>query len=596
MRRCMGPVGVVGDIIVLVVQSLAPTRQQAFAAVLVPAFPEGKIVLLCPGEHVMSEDRLGFLPFTAEAAVSERNLLVLFEARYIHRQVAPHTPTPMRRRSSSGLRARGQRAPVPRIVPVGSVVNKRVDAGAQETAYWSAQIVDQTSQSERRRQAIRDLSVGSSWSSSVYLPSSLTDALAQIQIASFHGHGHGPINYRVHHRQRFDLDSPNATRSPAEPTVGNGGGGGSGKERKGKERADPPPPTQQEPSTPTSTPSSQSHEIGRRLRRAYVALQRKEEHLPTAATNSAGASSLVSPSTTSPLSTASAGAGAKHTTLLRVAEIRVPLLAGLLLLLVVAGAALYRRHKKKQEQKWEQNRPPASCTRTPMQERGAGVVEPAGTRRSYPRDCGWDGGHSQRLCGRRGVGSGSGSSQTHGGADVPSTAGHGHSNSSLVIESLYNHRAHPRHRHGHSNSSVNHSTTNHVYAQSSVNNVRSSFGTTTTSTTTTYALAIARSPLLPPYVWYHPSPSRGCARTRSLLPRGRDTGTGMGTGARGRTDDGHGLAVRKTNGGGVDDAAPVHGYGVGSGSGNANDGRARPSTARSTRGEGLGGVRGARRC
>jgi hypothetical protein len=77
-------------------------RQQAFAAVLFPAFLEGKIALLCSGEHITSEDR--FFPFTvspfrssfwsnthtddysdfqAEAAASERNLLVLFEAGVI---------------------------------------------------------------------------------------------------------------------------------------------------------------------------------------------------------------------------------------------------------------------------------------------------------------------------------------------------------------------------------------------------------------------------------------------------------------------------------------------------------------------------------
>ncbi|KAJ7914406.1 hypothetical protein B0H13DRAFT_2325291 [Mycena leptocephala] len=101
-------VGVVDDIIVLVVQSLAPTRQQAFAAVLVPAFLEGKIVLLCSGEHVIYVGDI-VLPFTvspfhppfgsnthtdddsdfqAEATASKRNPLILFEARYIHRRVA----------------------------------------------------------------------------------------------------------------------------------------------------------------------------------------------------------------------------------------------------------------------------------------------------------------------------------------------------------------------------------------------------------------------------------------------------------------------------------------------------------------------------
>ncbi|KAJ7906016.1 ARM repeat-containing protein [Mycena leptocephala] len=156
-------VGVMGDIIGLVVQSLAPTRQQAFAAVLFPAFLEGKIALLCSGEYITSEDR--FLPFTAEATASERNLLVLFEAGVIplHPSVTIDADI---NACAEAILLRGlahtdnerQAEAVFRIV--GSVVNKHVDELGpflehKKTAYWSAQILDQTALPERRRQAIR---------------------------------------------------------------------------------------------------------------------------------------------------------------------------------------------------------------------------------------------------------------------------------------------------------------------------------------------------------------------------------------------------------------------------------------------------------
>ncbi|KAJ7923545.1 ARM repeat-containing protein [Mycena leptocephala] len=156
-------VGVVGDIIGLVVQSLAPARQQAFAAVLFPAFLEGKIALLCSGEHITSEDR--FLPFTAEATASERNLLVLFEAGVIplHPSVTLDADI---NACAEAILVRGlahtdnerQAEAVFRIV--GSVVNKHVDELGpflehKKTAHWSAQILDQTVLPERRRQAIR---------------------------------------------------------------------------------------------------------------------------------------------------------------------------------------------------------------------------------------------------------------------------------------------------------------------------------------------------------------------------------------------------------------------------------------------------------
>ncbi|KAJ7828878.1 hypothetical protein B0H13DRAFT_2436841 [Mycena leptocephala] len=85
----------------------------------------------------------------AEATTSERNLLVTLDV------TQTSTPASVRRRSSSGPRA-GQRVPVFRIVPVGSVVNvnKHVDELApflelehEKTAYWS----DQTALTERRR-------------------------------------------------------------------------------------------------------------------------------------------------------------------------------------------------------------------------------------------------------------------------------------------------------------------------------------------------------------------------------------------------------------------------------------------------------------
>ncbi|KAJ7923548.1 RNAPII transcription regulator C-terminal-domain-containing protein [Mycena leptocephala] len=155
--------GVVGDIIGLVVQSLAPKRQQAFAAVLVPAFLEGKIALLCSGEHVTSEDR--FFPFTAEAAASERNLLVLFEAGVVplHPSVTIDVDI---NACAEAILLRGlahtdnERQAEAVFRMVGSIVNKHVDELGpflehKKTAYWSAQILDQAALPERRRQAIR---------------------------------------------------------------------------------------------------------------------------------------------------------------------------------------------------------------------------------------------------------------------------------------------------------------------------------------------------------------------------------------------------------------------------------------------------------
>jgi hypothetical protein len=108
-------------------------------------------------------------------------------------------------------------------------------------------------------------------------------------------------------------------------------------------------------------------------------------------------------------------------------------------------------------------------------------------------------------------GAGSGSSQTHG-ADVPLTAptvGHGYSNSSLVTESLHDHRAHPR------------SWALQLVREPPTTRSRSLSPTTR---------SLPSGPPAPPR-----SPSRARARTRSLLPRGRDTGTATATATWGRT-------------------------------------------------------------
>ncbi|KAJ7227826.1 RNAPII transcription regulator C-terminal-domain-containing protein [Mycena haematopus] len=149
-------VGVAGDIVGLVVQSLAPARQQEFAEVLFPSFLAGKIAPLCAEEHVSAEDR--FFPFAAEATTAERNLLVLFEAgvtisadinictEAILVQGLAHADTPRQAEAVFHI--------------VGSIVNKHVDELGpflehKQTVYWPTQILDPTDTSpERRRQAI----------------------------------------------------------------------------------------------------------------------------------------------------------------------------------------------------------------------------------------------------------------------------------------------------------------------------------------------------------------------------------------------------------------------------------------------------------
>ncbi|KAJ7117461.1 Dos2-interacting transcription regulator of RNA-Pol-II-domain-containing protein [Mycena epipterygia] len=156
-------VGVVGDIIGLIIQSLEPPRQQTFAAVLFPAFLAGRIAALCSGEHVGAED--GFTPFSADAPVYVRNLLVLFEAGVIPLHPTVTVDADINACAETIL-VQGlahtdnerQTEAVFRIV--GSLVNKHVDELGpflehKKTAYWSAHILDHTDAPERRRQAIR---------------------------------------------------------------------------------------------------------------------------------------------------------------------------------------------------------------------------------------------------------------------------------------------------------------------------------------------------------------------------------------------------------------------------------------------------------
>ncbi|KAJ7905990.1 hypothetical protein B0H13DRAFT_2663042 [Mycena leptocephala] len=133
-------VGMVGDIIVLVVQSLAPTRQQAFAAVLVLAFLQGNIKSLWAGEHRIDS----FRSRPAEGTASERNPLILFEARYIYRRVTLDADINARV-SAEAILLRASRAQTTsaELAPFLEVEHKR-------TMYWS----DQTTPPERRRQAI----------------------------------------------------------------------------------------------------------------------------------------------------------------------------------------------------------------------------------------------------------------------------------------------------------------------------------------------------------------------------------------------------------------------------------------------------------
>ncbi|KAJ6480892.1 ARM repeat-containing protein [Mycena sanguinolenta] len=157
-------VGVAGDIIGLIVQTLGPSRQQAFAAVLFPAFLAGRIAPLCAAEYVAAEER--FFPLTAEATTAERNLLVLFEAGVIPLHPSVTIDTDINACTEAilvqGL-AHADTLPQAEAVLhiVSSIVNKHVDElGSflehKQTVYWPTQILDGINASpERRRQAIR---------------------------------------------------------------------------------------------------------------------------------------------------------------------------------------------------------------------------------------------------------------------------------------------------------------------------------------------------------------------------------------------------------------------------------------------------------
>ncbi|KAJ7019462.1 ARM repeat-containing protein [Mycena alexandri] len=156
-------VGGVGDIVGLVVQSLEPRRQQVFSSVLFPAFLEGKIAPLCISEHVKVEDK--FLPFTAEATTTERNLLVLFEAGVVPLDPSVKLDADINARIemilSQGLACANNERQVEAVLRiVGSIANKHVDELGSflehtKTTYWSTQILEPNSPHEARRQAIR---------------------------------------------------------------------------------------------------------------------------------------------------------------------------------------------------------------------------------------------------------------------------------------------------------------------------------------------------------------------------------------------------------------------------------------------------------
>ncbi|KAJ7097264.1 ARM repeat-containing protein [Mycena belliarum] len=156
-------VGVVGDIIGIVVQSLPSPQQQTFVAGLVPAFLEGKVAAICAAEHVSEGVR--FLPFSAEATTPVRNLLVLFEAG-----IVPLHPTvtlaadinvceeTILEQGLAHTNTERQAEAVCRVV--GSIVNKHVDElGAflehKQSVYWAERIHAPTNATPRRRQAIR---------------------------------------------------------------------------------------------------------------------------------------------------------------------------------------------------------------------------------------------------------------------------------------------------------------------------------------------------------------------------------------------------------------------------------------------------------
>ncbi|KAJ7509674.1 ARM repeat-containing protein [Mycena galericulata] len=164
-------IAVVGEIIGLVVQSLAPPRQQAFASVLFPAFLEGKIAGICLSEHVSAEDRFlastplyGGLAFQSDATPAERNLLVLFEAGVIPLHPTVTIDPDIHARTETILmqgvaHAQNERQTEAVARIVGSIVNKHVDElGSflehKRVAYW-VQIAEKAALPEQRRQALR---------------------------------------------------------------------------------------------------------------------------------------------------------------------------------------------------------------------------------------------------------------------------------------------------------------------------------------------------------------------------------------------------------------------------------------------------------
>ncbi|KAJ7289243.1 ARM repeat-containing protein [Mycena rebaudengoi] len=156
-------VTMVGDVISLITQSLAPPRQQVFATALFPAFLAGQITSICEGELVTTADR--FFPFTADATEHIRNLIVLFQAG-----VVPLNPTVTvdqdinactEKILSEGLaHTDNERQKEAVLHIIGSLVNKHVDVlgpflDRKNTVYWSEEVLDPTVPTERRQQAIR---------------------------------------------------------------------------------------------------------------------------------------------------------------------------------------------------------------------------------------------------------------------------------------------------------------------------------------------------------------------------------------------------------------------------------------------------------
>ncbi|KAJ7625679.1 ARM repeat-containing protein [Roridomyces roridus] len=165
-------VGVVGEIIRLIIQSLAPPRQQAFADVLFPAFLEEKIAPLCSPEHVSASYRFlpctplhGGLAFQSDATPSERNLLVLFEAGVVPLHPTVTIDSDINARLEKILLQGVAHAETERQIEavarvIGSIVNKHVDElgpflELRRTVYWSVHIREPAGYPEARLKALR---------------------------------------------------------------------------------------------------------------------------------------------------------------------------------------------------------------------------------------------------------------------------------------------------------------------------------------------------------------------------------------------------------------------------------------------------------